>query len=79
MPDGVALAATLYLPYASEPQPCLLEALPYRKDDLTASYAASYERFETSTATRSAGSTCAAPARRAVTRPTSTRRTSSAT
>ena len=24
------------------PQPCLLEALPYRKDDLTSSYAASY-------------------------------------
>ena len=25
------------------PQPCLLEALPYRKDDLTSSYAESYE------------------------------------
>ena len=25
-----------------EPQPCLLEALPYRKDDLTSSYAESY-------------------------------------
>ena len=35
MSDGVALAATLYLPDTSEPQPCLLEALPYRKDDLT--------------------------------------------
>ncbi len=43
MSDGVALAATLYLPDTSEPQPCLLEALPYRKDDLTSSYAPSYE------------------------------------
>lgn len=43
MADGVELAATLYLPPAgSGPQPCLLEALPYRKDDLTASYAESY-------------------------------------
>ncbi len=32
--DGVDLAATLYLP-AEGPQPCLLEALPYRKDDVT--------------------------------------------
>ena len=41
--DGVALAATLYLPDpAAGPQPCLLEALPYRKDDLTTSYADSY-------------------------------------
>ncbi len=43
VPDGVRLAATLYLPdEAHGPQPCLLEALPYRKDDLTASYADSY-------------------------------------
>lgn len=42
--DGVELAATLYLPDpAAGPQPCLLEALPYRKDDLTASYAVGYE------------------------------------
>ena len=27
------------------PQPCLLEALPYRKDDLTSSYAAGYRRL----------------------------------
>ncbi len=41
--DGVHLAATLYLPDAAlGPQPCLLEALPYRKDDLTSSYAESY-------------------------------------
>ena len=42
--DGVTLAATLYLPDAgSGPQPCLLEALPYRKDDLTSSYTPGYE------------------------------------
>ena len=48
MSDGITLAA-LSLPATSpaeqsgEPQPCLLEALPYRKDDLTSSYASSYE------------------------------------
>ena len=43
MADGVRLAATLYLPDEHDgPQPCLLEALPYRKDDLTSSYAESY-------------------------------------
>jgi len=43
--DGSWLAATLYLPDAvdaGEPQPCLMEALPYRKDDLTSSYAEGY-------------------------------------
>jgi uncharacterized protein len=46
MADGVTLAATLYLPDEDVgPQPCLLEALPYRKDDLTSSYAASYVRL----------------------------------
>lgn len=41
--DGEFLAATLYLPDpGAGPQPCLLEALPYRKDDLTASYATEY-------------------------------------
>jgi uncharacterized protein len=41
--DGSWLAATLYLPDESTgPQPCLVEALPYRKDDLTSSYAESY-------------------------------------
>ncbi len=44
MADGVELAATLYLP-GSGPQPCLLEALPYRKDDLTSSYAEGYVRL----------------------------------
>ena len=32
----------VFLPETDEPQPCLLEALPYRKDDLTSSYAESY-------------------------------------
>jgi predicted acyl esterase len=45
MADGVELAATLYLPATGMPQPCLLEALPYRKDDLTSSYTSSYERL----------------------------------
>ncbi|MDX6301894.1 MAG: uncharacterized protein QOF53_3108 [Nocardioidaceae bacterium] len=41
--DGVRLAATLYLPaHGHGPQPCLLEALPYRKDDLTSSAAETY-------------------------------------
>jgi uncharacterized protein len=41
--DGSWLAATLYLPDGSAGrQPCLVEALPYRKDDLTSSYAESY-------------------------------------
>jgi predicted acyl esterase len=44
--DGLFLAATLYLPDDSAgPQPCLLEALPYRKDDLTASYASTYRNL----------------------------------
>lgn len=42
MADGVELAATLFLPATTERVPCLLEALPYRKDDQTASYAESY-------------------------------------
>ena len=45
MSDGVELAATIFLPQAAlngEPQPCLLEALPYRKDDLTSSYSDHY-------------------------------------
>ena len=46
MADGVELAARLYLPdEALGPQPCLLEALPYRKDDIGSSYASSYLRL----------------------------------
>ena len=46
MDDGVELAATLYLPLGVDgPQPCILEALPYRKDDLTSSYRPDYVRL----------------------------------
>ncbi len=46
MSDGVFLAVTLYLPdAASGPQPCIVEALPYRKDDLTSSYRPEYVRL----------------------------------
>jgi predicted acyl esterase len=46
--DGVRLAASLYLPEAVEAgdaAPVVLEALPYRKDDVTASFRAEYERL----------------------------------
>ncbi|TML72676.1 MAG: CocE/NonD family hydrolase, partial [Actinobacteria bacterium] len=42
--DGTRLAARLWLP-ATLPAPALLEALPYRMDDLTASYSSEYERL----------------------------------
>jgi len=46
MDDGVRLAATVYLPADVDgPQPCILEALPYRKDDLTSSYHPDYVRL----------------------------------
>jgi len=45
MRDAVRLAATLYLPAVPEPWPALIEALPYRKDDLTAHYRPEYHRF----------------------------------
>ncbi len=45
MSDGVRLAATLYLPSGEGPWPAVLEALPYRKDDVTASYRPEYERL----------------------------------
>ena len=38
MADGTHLAADLYLPLGDGPFAALLEALPYRKDDLTAHY-----------------------------------------
>ncbi len=43
--DGVRLHATIWLPLDADTHPvaCLLEALPYRKDDVTASYADTYE------------------------------------
>jgi putative CocE/NonD family hydrolase len=43
--DGTRLAATLYLPATDGAAPCVLEALPYRKDDLTASYRPEYVRL----------------------------------
>jgi putative CocE/NonD family hydrolase len=43
MSDGVRLAGNLYLP--DEPAPVVLEALPYRKDDLTANYTPEYRRL----------------------------------
>ena len=43
MSDGVRLAADLYLP--ESPAPAVIEALPYRKDDLTSSYAPEYRRL----------------------------------
>ena len=45
MSDGVRLAADLYLPDGAGPFAALLEALPYRKDDLTASYRPEYRRL----------------------------------
>jgi len=42
--DGTRLAARLWLP-ETFPAPALLEALPYRMDDLTASYSSEYERL----------------------------------
>jgi predicted acyl esterase len=45
MADGVRLAASLYRPDAAGPCPVLLEALPYRKDDVTAGYRQEYRRL----------------------------------
>jgi hypothetical protein len=44
MSDGVRLAARLWLP-EERPAVALLEALPYRMDDLTSSYSSEYERL----------------------------------
>ena len=43
--DGVHLAGSLFLPDGDGPFAALLEALPYRKDDVTSSYRATYVRF----------------------------------
>ncbi len=43
--DGARLAGTLYLPEGNGPFAALLEALPYRKDDVTRSYRPTYERY----------------------------------
>ena len=44
MEDGTRLAARLFLP-SELPAPVIVDALPYRMDDLTASYASEYERL----------------------------------
>lgn len=43
--DGVRLAASLFRPDQGGPWPAILEALPYRKDDQTASYVPEYRRL----------------------------------
>src|SRR6185369_2049362 len=44
--DGTRLAVTLFLPPPVKlPAPCILEALPYRKNDVTANYRPEYERL----------------------------------
>jgi predicted acyl esterase len=46
--DGERLAATLYVPDAAmhtAPYPAVMEALPYRKDDITESYGSTYRTF----------------------------------
>lgn len=45
LPDGVRLAATLYLPDGPPPYPAVLEALPYRKDDVTSYDTPEYRRL----------------------------------
>jgi uncharacterized protein len=45
MTDGIQLAASLFRPTGQGPWPAILEALPYRKDDDTASYRPEYERL----------------------------------
>lgn len=47
MADGVRLSARLYRPASSdtEPVPVLVEALPYRKDDVTLLYSSEYRRL----------------------------------
>ncbi len=42
--DGVELDCTIFLPEVT-PAPCILEALPYRKDDMTSGWRPEYERF----------------------------------
>jgi uncharacterized protein len=45
MSDGARLAVTLYLPDTEGPCPALVEALPYRKDDVTAYDTGDYRRL----------------------------------
>ena len=43
--DGERLAGTLYLPDGGGPFAAVMEALPYRKDDVTESYRPTYARY----------------------------------
>lgn len=45
MSDGVRLAATLYVPETEGPWPVVMEALPYRKDDVTRYHSPEYRRL----------------------------------
>jgi predicted acyl esterase len=45
MPDGIRLQATLYMPEGAGPHATILEALPYRKDDVTAYDTPEYRRL----------------------------------
>jgi uncharacterized protein len=45
MSDGIELAATIFFPDGDGPWPALMEALPYRKDDVTASSVGHYAAF----------------------------------
>ena len=79
MEDGVRLAVSLFLPEGAEEgraAPVVLEALPYRKDDATASYRPEYERLCGVYGMRWPGSICGGRGRRRGWRPTSTRRAS---
>jgi uncharacterized protein len=42
--DGERLSVMLFIP-DSTPAPCILEALPYRKDDMTSGWRPEYQRF----------------------------------
>lgn len=47
MSDGIRLAVSLFLPETERPWPVLLEARPYRKDDLTVYQLPTYRRLVT--------------------------------
>jgi uncharacterized protein len=76
MEDGVRLAASLYVPDSGEPVPVVLEALPYRKDDATASDRPEYERLCGEYGYAVARVDLRGTGRRRGWRPTSTRRAS---
>ena len=78
MTDGTRLAAQLWLP-EQLPAPVVLEALPYRMDDLTSSYTAEYERLCREGGLAVCRLDIRVPARRAASPPTSTRPRSTTT